>query len=300
MRVSKIASLPLLTIASAVLTACGGGGGDSPPAQQPSAYVSWTDAQAASTGLIAPTQIVKSGSAGLHGATTNVNLAVLEFERVPRIAASRQLAFIHDGITGEIPIEGAEFPCPSGGSVRAYQLVETPRKLSYKYTGCTIGGYTLTGGAVDGSSSQLTMNADGLGYTVDHQSILVTGPGLMGGETVDATSTCTLPATGDPACVTVLERLFQWGKDFSYVAGKVSGTYRSANTVLLVDPNVSETHNITYKDFGPTSGVATVFGTNGYSVLTRTDSTTFAVVTTIDGVAYTTTVICLNASCTPP
>jgi hypothetical protein len=145
----------------------------------------------------------------------------------------------------------------------------------------------LDGGDVQGvSASILTVDPDGLGYTVTHSGIAVSGPGLLPGETVDAASKCSLPTSTQPTtCVTTLESKWQWGKDFVFTASKVSGTYRSADQDPNASPNASATHNITYTDFGSTSGIATTYGTNGYSVLTRIDALNFNTASTIGGVA---------------
>lgn len=197
--------------------------------------------------------------------------------------------------------------CPGGGTI-LIGLGAVQDELTYIYNGCKIGAFTFDGGTqydhTDTTTTPETIRQIGSavtflptagGFSMKLQSLKVTGNGAPaeGGEAfpLNATTETRVDCTGSGAgktCLTNYDINFLWGVDLSWSGyGDAStpgdatddvytlaGTYRShfcvggvpADTCLSNPP---ASRHIKFQSMTNINGRAIVYGSNGYSVVTR-------------------------------
>lgn len=263
---NKPARLLSLMMLCAAIAGCGGGGGGS-PAPAPPPPVPGPPAPPAAPAPPAPTQETTGlgpPTLSLNASTNPIDLGLIsslvflaqemvDAEVVADAAAAAQAV-------ARVSVNATPFNCPGGGTMTA----AAPGSLTYTNCG-TAAGYAFNGNAT------LTTNATG--YTLSYNGLAATGANAPV-DPLTGSSVCT--TAGGPNCVTTLGS-FRWGFDATYANGVANGTHQCT----CVN---NQTWNVVFRDFGPTSGVAYVYATNGIATATRTGDKSFTVTQTVNGV----------------
>jgi hypothetical protein len=271
-----------LMMLSAAITGCGGGGGGgataAPPAGGPAPAPAPGPAPAAgpapapapgepsapteaTTGLTAPT-LSLSTSISQQALVSSFIVLAQEMADAQKVAdeaaAAQKIAQFAPGLGGNA---AGAFACPGGG-----QIAYTPAGagLTYLYLDCATSGAIFNGSA--------TIAATPTGYTLQYSNLTATGTDAPNG-TLNGSTTCTPKTGGGADCVTTLAS-FVWGYDATYAGGLADGAHQCS---------CNGTWNVVFENFGPTSGTAYVFATNGKAVVTRTSASTVDVTQTLTG-----------------
>lgn len=169
-------------------------------------------------------------------------------------------------------LSGAPSPlaCPGGGTLG--HVGTGAGVQAYTYSGCASGPYTFTG-----SSTYTPSVAGGVvtSFTLAFDGLLASGAGSP--PSLTGTLNCLAPtvAGAAPTCVSTFARIV-WGWDTVVSAAGVSGTHQCSCS--------QGSWNVSFNDFGASSGKAFVYATNGTADVTRTGLKTFTVVLTVEGV----------------
>jgi hypothetical protein len=250
-------SLRLLTVGAlaAWLVACGGGGGSSTTSTTPTAPTAPTN-----TGLSAPGLTLTQD---ISAAVPLVEEMLLTYSLAADAQAAKALGALIPGVgaTATSPVT-----CSGGGSI-AFATRAGSDILDYTYAACSDGTFTFDGTAAVGP----TFGTGGAvtSYEIIFSGMTAAGPGGLNATLGNGTLTCTPNAGAAPSCVTTLGG-YVWGYDVAYSNGLANGSHQC-------DCGLGS-WNVTFKDFGATSGKAEVFATNGSAVVTRTGAKTFTVV----------------------
>ena len=172
--------------------------------------------------------------------------------------AAQKMAQLAPGLGGSA---AGTFNCPGGGQIA---FTPTGGALTYVYVNCATSGSIFNGSA--------TMTATPTGYRLQYGNVAATGTDAPN-SSLTGTTSCTPKAGGGADCVTTLSS-FIWGYDSTYVNGSADGSHQCS---------CNGTWNVVFQDFGPSSGTAYIFATNGKAVVTRTSASTFDVTQTLTG-----------------
>jgi hypothetical protein len=153
--------------------------------------------------------------------------------------------------------------CTGSGTVRLFPLGAT---LDYFYTACAQGDYTFGTGAPYGVATRKP-NA-GSPFELGYGDLELTGPGIAAAPNnrISGSATCKVMGT-TVQCVTKppdpSELRAGYDAVFSAAQGSTTGTF----SCECFEPKL--TLVISFTGFGPTSGTARVFATDGYVDVTR-------------------------------
>ncbi|MBL8288842.1 MAG: hypothetical protein JNL85_12735 [Rubrivivax sp.] len=261
----------------------------------------WASLGAALQGGItaAPSKPIEAGGLDAIEVLTTVGTnAVAPVWRAAMAQAAKSMA------TANFTPAGGFLDCAGGGRMIVAPGAGTRRLVSFD--NCVLGGFTFYGGVnvapyshtsvtgatpgtiLIGSTINWDPTADGFTLTID--GVRVTGNGAPDAGNGDyprnalgATTTVTCAGSGaNPSCLTTYATGNHWGTDLlwdSFAAGplatpaagalyatddayRVNGTFRGGF-------GAGNERNIRFEDFTPTSGRAIVYGSNGWSVVTR-------------------------------
>lgn len=269
MKTTRLSQLLILTVALSGLAACGGGGGGDaapPPAnptptQPPPVNGMPPFPLEAQTGLSYPSKTLQLTTAQ---AADLVETAVSTYKISGEARAAVQLGQEAPGALANTPSPAA---CSGGGAIT---YVLSAGKYDYAYAGCQSGAFTYNGGPL---KNYMTLGSGS--YAITYDDLVVTG-GWDG--TIDVgTTNCKIEA-GVAKCVATVKG-FIWGFDhtFDKATAIANGTHQC-------NCNNAGTWNVVFENFGPTSGKAYVYATNGGAIITRTGATTFTVELTVNSV----------------
>jgi hypothetical protein len=240
---------------TAVLVACGGGGGGgggggttTPTAPTPPT----------NTGLAAPSLVLNQSAGDAYNLVTEM---VLTYTLAEQAQAANALGALVPGVGSAV---STPYSCTTG----TIDVTDTNGLLAYSYNNCSDGVYSYNG---TGSQVVVTLSSGAVtSYELTISQLAATGPGSLS-TTLDGTVTCTPAAMAGqkPQCVTTLGG-YIWGYDISYSGSLANGSHQC---------NCGNgSWNVTFKNFGPTSGTAEVFASNASAIVTRTGAKTFTVV----------------------
>lgn len=246
----------------------------------------------------APVKVIEAGGLDAIEVLTSVGInTVAPIWRAAMAQAAKSMG------TANFTPAGGFVDCAGGGKMLVTPGAGTRRLVSFD--NCVIGGFTLYGGvnvlpyahtSVTGASpgakqigSTIDWDPTANGFTLALDGVRVTGNGAPDAGTGDyprnALVATTVSCTGSGAslrCLTTYAAGYNWGTDLawdSFAAGpmaapaagplyatddayRVNGTFRSAF-------GAGTEHNIRFEDFTQNSGRAIVYGSNGWSVVTR-------------------------------
>ncbi len=261
-------------LALAGLAACGGGGGgeDSAKAMDDNWNVADypSPVDEAGSGLSAPSREFKGNdSAERYALFQNLMDAI---PKIPGALAVQQLGKVAAGVG----INGADgsYACPEGGE--ATRSGAGTALQGYSYSNCVSGGYTFNGEA------SATVNGAGTVLSIAFLGLDISASGTSVVDDAIGSAKCVLSGTTVGKCIAEYptgsveqKENFVWGWDTALTAGAANGTHQCG---------CEATWNVTYKNFGPTSGKAVIAGKNGNAYINRLDACRFTVKTVIDGV----------------
>ena len=268
MNSSSLLRILVVSAATAALVGCGGGGGsDTSGTSAPTAPI-----QPTNTGLGAPTLMLTQSQGAVFPLVEEM---ISTYALADEAQAAKALGSLVPGVGSAAT---SPYGCSGGGQIA---VTDTAGVLDYTYTDCSDGTYTFNG------TSQLTptpvtggaVTSYGLAFT-DLQLTIPGGSPVA----VSGALTCTPPSTAGqaPSCVSAVGS-YVWGSDISYSSNGI------ANGSHQCDCGQGS-WNVTFKDFGATSGEAAVFATNGSAIVTRTGAKTFTVVLFLGSAVQTYTV----------
>jgi hypothetical protein len=199
---------------------------------------------------------------------------------------------------------GGFLDCAGGGRMIVAPGAGTRRLVSFD--NCVLGGFTFYGGvnvapyshtSVTGATpgtiqigSTVDWDPTANGFTLTINGVRVTGNGAPDAGTGDyprnaigVTTTVTCTGTGaGMSCLTTYLTGYNWGTDFVWdsfaagpLAGAAAGPLYATDDVFRVNGTYRASfgggtqRNIRFEDFTQTSGRAIVYGSNGWSVVTR-------------------------------
>jgi len=280
MNKQRLSQLLILTVALSGLAACGGGGGGggSPaPAPTPSGPAPGVPPIVnglppypleAATGLPYPSLTLQQT---LAEAIELAQTAAQTYAIADEASAAVQLGQEVPGIAST-PTTPA--PCSAGGTIGYVARATGTPGYSYTYTDCKSAAFTFGGtGWADTTNSPTSYLVGFNALTAQHSS--------GWSQAITGLTTCKPGTGGAPAKCTASIGGFFWGYDntYDYTTQLAGGSHQCDCG--------KGTWNVVFDAFGPVSGNAYVYATNGGAKVTRTGANTFTVVLTVNSVTET-------------
>lgn len=273
-RLASIASVVVL------LSACGGGGGGDGGSNDPNAPPTLvTRPSEASTGIAAPSRPLVYNTQSLLTDPDKVRLLVKSLgellNKAPGLIAGQRVAILNPNGSA---VAGA-FACTTG---QIEYATPPTTSLSYSYQACFDGTFTYTGGATRTPPT-------GSPYVIDYStaSITVTGAGAPTTPITGRTS-CTAGG-GTPQCVTTqgpVAGAVAAGYTATLAAGVANGTYQ-CDCFAESTVTTPVTMTVLFDAFGPTSGKAYVYASDGAVYVNRLGANTYDVWVGLTGTSGT-------------
>jgi hypothetical protein len=267
-------------VAAAGLMGCGGGSSTTltgtpvaattPVASAPAVTAAVPLATAAPTAKLASTQVeatalAAEANAGLSAsASASVGVALAKAfspaAGLPNaIIETHQCSADAAGASGTIVLDA-----PGVASADAAPSVGSVLNINFNACGSPSTGYI--NGAIKLTFTRYVSEND-MAFTENIQNLVITG-NAAGSFTVNASVSCDV-ASGAVTC-NYNDGARGWGGSTAYAGGILNGTYAGNYGSGIV--------SVTYKNFGATSGTATVTGANGSkAVITRNSASSFTV-----------------------
>lgn len=277
MSTPRLTHLLILTVALSGLAACGGGGGgdDAPappasptPSEPPPVNGMPAFPSEAVTGLTYPSKTLTLTSAQ---ANELVQTAISTYLLSDEATAATRLG---QEAPGALNSAASPAACSGGGSI-SYSA--SGSNYGYTYGNCVSGLYTYGGAS--------TMALGTGTYAITYSNLPVAGPTgwTTGSDGLTGTTACKVSA-GAAKCIATYKG-FVWGYEhrFDHATLLANGSHQC-------NCQNAGSWNVVFENFGPSSGKAYVYATNGGAIITRNSASSFTVVLTVNSVTQTMTV----------